>query len=187
MIQKIIFALCLPLLMVCNFNKGYAQKGKVEIGVAYGYLSSFTLYQGAPFDVTTGTPNVNFRYYLSDNVTIGLGIGFENNSAYGSMTTFSPECTFKYLDTKDNIVRVRLYGAAAMGFTLFDDWSNSGPNNTDNTGGKFWGFQLSPLGVRVGRKISGFAEIGYGYKGIVNAGISYRFKVQKKHNEQQDH
>jgi hypothetical protein len=29
--------------------------------------------------------------------------------------------------------------------------------------------------VRIGKKFAGFAEIGYGYKGIVNFGVSARF------------
>jgi len=31
------------------------------------------------------------------------------------------------------------------------------------------------LGVRVGKSLAGFAEFGFGYKGMVNAGISYSF------------
>ncbi|MDZ7738042.1 MAG: hypothetical protein U5K32_03030 [Bacteroidales bacterium] len=36
-------------------------------------------------------------------------------------------------------------------------------------------FQVSPLGFRLGKQIGAFAEIGFGYKGILNAGISAYF------------
>jgi hypothetical protein len=35
--------------------------------------------------------------------------------------------------------------------------------------------QITPLGIRVGKKVGAFAELGYGYKGIVNLGLSGRF------------
>ena len=185
MIQRKIFVLCLSLAMFCFTNQSNAQQGKSEISIAYGYWSFFTLLQGAPFSASTGTPNVNYKYYLTNNVTVGMGIGFENNCNWGSLLTFSPEISFKYLDTKDNRIRVRIYGVVAYGLSVFDDWSNSGPGHTDNTGPKLWGFQATPFGIRVGRKFSGFAEIGLGYKGLVNAGMSYRFRTVKKtdHNE----
>lgn len=35
--------------------------------------------------------------------------------------------------------------------------------------------QISPLGVSYGRTVSGFAELGVGYRGTVSIGASYRF------------
>ena len=36
-------------------------------------------------------------------------------------------------------------------------------------------FNITALGFRVGRTIAAFAELGFGYKGIVNIGASYQF------------
>jgi hypothetical protein len=36
-------------------------------------------------------------------------------------------------------------------------------------------FQITPFGVRAGKQTGVFAEIGYGYKGIINLGLSSRF------------
>ena len=36
-------------------------------------------------------------------------------------------------------------------------------------------FQITPFGVRAGKQTGIFAEIGYGYKGIINMGLSSRF------------
>jgi hypothetical protein len=35
--------------------------------------------------------------------------------------------------------------------------------------------QLTPIGLRAGKKTAAFVEIGYGYKGIANLGLSSRF------------
>lgn len=36
-------------------------------------------------------------------------------------------------------------------------------------------YQLAALGLRAGKRLGGYAELGYGYKGLVLCGISYRF------------
>ena len=179
--------ICSVLLVVSVFSlRSLAQQGKAEIGIAYGYYSLFALKQGPPLSASTGTPNINMRYYLSNAVTIGLGVGFENINNWGSVLTFSPELTFCYLDTKDDRVRVRLYGAAAMGLTVFDDL-NTNPGHADNSGPKLWGFQGTPFGIRIGRKFSVFGEVGVGYKGLINAGFSYRFRTTPRKSNPSDH
>ena len=180
MIRKHIYAICIALTVLSSSFSTSAQQGKAEIGFQYGYYSMFTLYNGKPFNTSSGTSSINLRYYINNAVTIGLNVGLENNSSYGSFLTFAPECTFRYLDTRDNRIRVRLYGAAGFGLTVFNDNEANIPGHVDNTGPKLWGFQGTPLGIRVGRKLAGFAEIGYGYKGLINGGLSYRFRAAKK-------
>ena len=36
-------------------------------------------------------------------------------------------------------------------------------------------FQINPIGISVGDNVAGYFEFGYGYKGILNAGMAYRF------------
>lgn len=67
----------------------------------------------------------------------------------------------------------RLYSGLAVGYT-FEDASYSGNISSEDDGG-FFNFHINALGVRVGKKLAGTAEIGFGYKGIINAGISYMF------------
>jgi hypothetical protein len=174
------FLLLLVAVISCSVWVCNAQKGKAEITLQYGYYSNFTVYNGAPFSASSGTMSVNGKYYISDIVSVGLGLGFENNSSIGSYLSVIPEFTFRYLDTRDNRVRVRLYGAAAWGLTVYNDVT-AGPNNPDQTGPKLYGFQVTPVGVRVGRKYAAFLELGYGYKGIINGGIGYRFRAHTIH------
>lgn len=34
---------------------------------------------------------------------------------------------------------------------------------------------IAPVGIRFGKDFGGFMEMGYGYKGMLNAGLSLRF------------
>ena len=36
-------------------------------------------------------------------------------------------------------------------------------------------FYYAPIGIRVGGRIAGFAEVGYGYRGLVNLGLSVKW------------
>jgi hypothetical protein len=44
----------------------------------------------------------------------------------------------------------------------------------------FCAFDFKPLGLSVGRNLIGFIEVGYGTRGIINAGIGYRFNTKQK-------
>ena len=35
-------------------------------------------------------------------------------------------------------------------------------------------YQVSPIGIEVGRQIAGFVEVGFGHMGTAMAGIRYR-------------
>jgi hypothetical protein len=36
-------------------------------------------------------------------------------------------------------------------------------------------YQFTPFGIRLGKRLAGYVELGYGYKGLVACGITYRF------------
>ncbi len=160
-----------------------AQQGKSELTLGYGYLSIYQFANKTPFNTSSGTIALGYKYYLSNTVTLGMGIGYENISNWASFTSFVPEVTFRYLDTKDSRIRVRLYGAVGYGFTILNDLE-VGQGFADESGAKPWGFQLTPIGMRWGRKLAWFAELGTGYKGTFNGGVSIRFPRKKQNNTQ---
>ena len=173
--------LFLALIMTCFASRSFAQRGKSEISVGYGYYSIYSLYNGSPFSASSGVPVITYRYYINKNVTLGMGIGYENISTWGSFLTFAPEMTFCYLDTRDDLIRVRLYGALSYGISVFDDLTRTA-GEADRSGPWASGFQATPLGVRLGRQVAGFIELGVGYKGIVHGGLSVRFpRILRQH------
>lgn len=163
--------------MVALGFQSRAQRGKSEIAIGYGYWSSFSFtnhaINGADYNTTSGSPVLTYRYYVSRQVTIGCSFGYENISTWGSFATIAPEVTVAYLDTRKTAVRIRLYGLVSYGVTLFGD-NVIGYGEADQTGAKPWGFQGSPFGIRVGRQFAAFAEIGYGYKGLIHGGLDIR-------------
>ena len=171
--------------------RSHAQKGKCEIAVGYGYYSIYSfIYKGQNYNShytnSTGTSALTFRYYFTKDVTLGLGMGYENINGWGSFLTFAPELTVRYLDTRNYRVRVRLYGAISYGISVFDDLYVA-PGHADGSGPKPWGFQATPFGIRVGRQVAWFAELGLGYKGLIHTGACVRFpKVLARHHHIQE-
>jgi hypothetical protein len=169
------------LLMIFSAHRSFAQRGKSEIAVGYGYYSIYSYVQGAPYSASSGVSNITYRYYINKNVTMGMGIGYENISTWGSFLSFVPEMTFCYLDTRNDMIRVRLYGALAYGVSVFDDL-NPQAGRADRSGLKPSGFQATPLGMRIGRQVAGFIEVGVGYKGTVHGGLEVRFpRILRQH------
>ncbi len=180
--QRKIFAFCVALSMICFIPKSHAQKGKSEIALGYGYFSIYSLYNGSPYGTSGGVPTLTYRYYLTRDVTLGLGMGIENLADWGSFVTIAPEVTATYLDTRNDDVRVRLYGALSYGIAIFDDYQLQ-QGIADGSGVKACGFQITPLGLRIGRQFAGFVEVGVGYKGLVNGGLAVRFpRTMHKHH-----
>ena len=185
MLRKI-YGFCLALSLVSFMPHSYAQTDKSEIAVGYGYYSIFSfinrgMNQGVPYTTSSGTFTATYRYYVSKQVTLGLGIGYENISSWGSFVSFVPEVTVAYLDTRDSYIRVRLYGTVAAGVTIFDDLNVQSGYATES-GLKPWAFQADPLCLRIGRQVAWYAEIGLGYKGLVNTGIEIRVPRYLQHN-----
>jgi len=178
--QRSIYIFCLALAMISFVPSGHAQKGKSEFAVGYGFYSFYSFlnvsqHYGTQHAQSSGTTAFTYRYYVSKNVTLGMGLGYENISSWGSFFTFAPEVTVAYLDTRHTQhTRVKLYGAFAYGISVFGDGLAGNYGHTDQSGPKPWAFQATPIGVRVGRQLAFYAEAGFGYKGILHAGVELR-------------
>jgi len=182
--QRKIYAFCLVLSMICFIPRGHAQQGKSEIAIGYGYYSVYDFVNhslnGNLVASSWGVPSLTYRYYITRGLTFGLGLAYENIPTWGIFVTVAPELTFSYLDTRHAPVRVRLYGSVSYGVALFQNKTlQTGENN--NSGPWAYGFQATPIGVRVGRQFAGFFELGYGYKGIFHGGIAVRFPKKLTH------
>jgi len=70
-----------------------------------------------------------------------------------------------------------LYSGAGGGicFNQKKDSRNDFRNVKNNRFQTGFAYQLTPLGLRIGKRPGGFIELGYGYKGLIAAGFSYRF------------
>ncbi len=187
MMQRKLYVFCLVLSMI-SFSS-FAQKGKSEVSLAYGAYSIYTFVNERPYDVSSGVAMLNYKYYMTKRLTLGGVIAYENLSNWGSYLTFAPEFTYAYYDNKDARIRVKMYGGASVGLAVFDDfrtYNSYYSYHHDESGAKFTG-HITPFGIRIGRKLGGFLELGLGYKGLFNGGLSYRFSTkhwfEEKHYE----
>lgn len=174
MTLKSLYAFCIAAVLMVSSTDALAQKRKTEIKLGYGQLGFYQLSNRPPYNTSTGAFCMSLGYYVSRSVTVGVGLGYENISNWASVFTVAPEVTFKYMDTRNTRVRVRLYGAASWGISGITDL-HVGKGEVDESGAKPWGFQVTPIGVRIGRTWAGFCELGMGYKGLVHGGITVRF------------
>lgn len=79
--------------------------------------------------------------------------------------------TFCYLSKP----MIRMYSGIGIGLTI--DFGRATADGAVTTERKLWpGGQLTLMGLRVGRAFGGFLEFGFGSYGIMNAGLSYKFK-----------
>lgn len=134
---------------------------------------------------TLGMFELGYRYQLSDRVKIGADLSYlqidrsyqttiaETTTRYtrrGEYLLVLPTAEFAYIKTP----LLTFYGTAAAGvLTGRDKELSSGKRYGGNS--LSFAFQVNPVGLRVGKKIGAFAELGYGYKGIATAGVSLRF------------
>jgi len=170
--------------MICFLPRLHAQAGKSEIAIGYGYYSEYSFANhytnGNLITSSWGVPVLTYRYYLTRGVTLGLGIGYEDIPTWGTFVTIAPELSFAYMDTRHARVRVKLYGSVSYGVALFQN-KELQPGEANNSGPWAYGFQATPIGIRVGRQFAGFFEVGMGYKGIFHGGIALRFPQTLAH------
>jgi hypothetical protein len=130
-----------------------------------------------------GNIGLGYRNQMTNRIRVGADITFQQekteitdkdnkiiqktNSRYIMvMPTFS----FSYAKT----AWIDFYGEAAAGAVL-DDHTQTGGTNTTSQNTIDFAFQINPIGLRVGKKIGGFLEAGFGYRGFVNLGLNYKF------------
>jgi hypothetical protein len=82
-----------------------------------------------------------------------------------SVLTLSPEIDFRYIRKE----KFTMYSSFAFGITFLSEKSDGPLDKTIHSDG-----HLSLLGLRYGKKVGVFTELGYGFKGLLNFGINLR-------------
>ncbi len=133
---------------------------------------------------TFGMAGLGYRYHIN-RLGLGLDLGystanenlfkkeedtkpFETNKI--KRFFIMPTVSFSYY--KRNVID--LYWAVSAGAiyeTTKKDVKSDDPENKT-----IIAYQVTPIGLRIGKGfIGGFLELGYGQKGIINTGISFKF------------
>ena len=178
------------------FNALSAQtiEGQHELSVSAGYLSGRTVNDKLTGEKagkeTMATPSyfASYRYYVRDKVSIGGTFGTQTiQGKSGSQYIYNPytytfvnttaaaEITYAYKDMR-HYQLYTLFGTGISHFTERDFFS--APGSVAFSGNAF-NFQYTPVAIRFGGKVAGFVELGVGYKGVINGGLSYKFNSGK--------
>jgi hypothetical protein len=135
----------------------------------------------------SGLWSIGYRYYVAPRFNIGADIGYMKFNADYLLTkgaeerkgerntTFLlalPNAEYVYL----NKPKVQLYGNLGLGMIHLSGHSDvAGDGQPYDYSASTFAFQVNPIGVRFGQRFGGFAELGFGLKGIFSAGFSARF------------
>lgn len=134
----------------------------------------------ASFSVTT---YLGYKYKIKERISIGATYAY----AYGSsdaVINHEPAGSFRNnyhtaaLELEYSWLlrpRLCLYSAVGVGATVFQQRYTPTEGETVRNSTASFDFQLSPIGIKYGEVFGFFAEAGFGYKGILSAGVFGRF------------
>ena len=126
--------------------------------------------------------SMSYRYQPRHKVSLGAALVMANGVAYRSYlfesrsryehTSFilAFEAKFTYIDKS----LLSLYSIVGLGGVFVNEKDLGKPYVEPRTFARPSG-QLTPFGIRYGKDMGAYAEIGWGYKGILNVGISAKF------------
>ncbi len=187
--KKYFFVLLFILIAVFAHSQ---EQGTMDFNLSAGILSS-NVFIDTTADLLTGIltfgqsnsktryiPALNavFKYAVMDNWFVNAGFTYEyvkkqllNNNGVvlddqiHNYYNFAIGTEYHYVNSDI----IQMYSGAAIAYTLHMYESNKGSNNLS-----YVNFQLDAFGLRVGKSLAGFMELGFGYKGILILGISYQ-------------
>lgn len=198
MIKKIIFTIGMIASSVVSVKAQKLEQHEIRVDWSDNFPITFTnLFSNALTDLfsgysatnekTIGLISIGYRYSINDRLSVGSDIGYASQSSdleYNSNgrkeiggsrkanhILVLPTAKFSYI--KKGLFD--FYGSASVGVIFSqstDNYKNSSIFKSDNTG---FAWQLNPAGLRIGKKIGGFIEVGAGYKGFVSLGANYKF------------
>jgi len=134
----------------------------------------------------SGAIFINYLFTPVRKYSIGIGAGYEQQTAdftsngvkVGTFKrrvfTISPEFRGSYFWEEHYLLDIYALFGFGKAFA-FETLSNDATGKKEILPMSYWMFQVTPFGIKVGEALSGFVEIGYGYKGVVRAGASYKF------------
>ena len=134
-----------------------------------------------------GALSVGYKYRFDKVASLGLTYAFGTSSgdvywsnefwgrSRGVHHTIAVECDFRYITRRV----VNLYSTVGLAATIARiNFTSNDPNDQQLAPFRFTlpDFHVSLIGVKVGGyRFGGFAELGMGYKGIINFGAYVRF------------
>lgn len=130
-----------------------------EFRLAYAYTPKEKWHYGAAFSYSQSDYDVSFN---------GSKIGEQVNTYY----TIAAETSYSFLKKE----KLNIYALLGAGATIAtSEQSRDSTNSTEDSNETFFNFQVTPVGISYGKQWGGFAELGFGYRGIFSFGAFLNF------------
>lgn len=125
---------------------------------------------------------LSYLHRPDNRISFGGDLIFEQ-----TRTTYKPNSgTLPELKSNDNWLAVmprmdmkwinasafKLYSSLAAGVSLYN---SENPQSGESANKTTFAFQVSPVGVRLGNAFAVYAEVGFGFRGMLHGGLSYKF------------
>ncbi len=176
---------------------GFAQNKRHEIVAGYGMASHQTFKEitvnlavtiltvgnvNTVYQSGSGTFYLGYRYHISKHFSMGIDAAYQSileevrnsDERVGNLKR-------KYITTTalTNISYInrpafQLYSTISAGYIQGKAYYTPVEGEDESMTDGFFGFQVNPVGIRFGRTFGGFVELGYGYKGVLNFGLSVK-------------
>ena len=196
--KKFLFLAMVAVAMMTVTDVKAQSDSKHEIAVSYGVLSNsdwlnvFENVIGAIFgetykdDIYFGPIGMEYFYHLKPWCGVGVIAtygqltqdSYKDDDVVGKKSNYYvtalPAVKFDWL-RRD---AVGLYSKLGAGVTLRNEkrefYGENAKHDTDKTDFHF-NWQVSLIGVEVGKRLRGFAEFGFGEQGLLLGGLRYKF------------
>ncbi len=133
-------------------------------------------------EASTATPGLIFKYgrFVSENVRMSLAFCYQRFNVEHFLVDvpwFTTSVSYYGFMLRGDYTYfrrewVQLYSGIGMGpaFVVSEG------REEEETDTEYWfAFHLNAIGVRVGKQVAGFVELGFGYEGVISAGVTAAF------------
>jgi len=138
----------------------YKSMGNLFLSYRFISLNEYFMW-GGTVGYGTSTSDV---YYMSVN----------QGTVDRQFITGAFELQFRYVNNGP----FQMYSGLGLGVTYGMEQFTASDDSGIKSGNRSMilpGYQVNVVGVRFGRRLAGYLELGFGYKGIMNVGIAYTF------------
>jgi len=196
--MKKLAILLVLMLSISGLNAQFASYDRNDIMVTYGFFSpdQFMNVESTMLDEqfedkryvrdnfsSMGNIFLSYRHInRAETLFLGFSLGYSKNKSeiyYVGQFAGDLERTFYTLAFEANYRYVnkgliQVYSGAGIGVTYGQETLSATAFHPQESSGNLMrlAYQFNVVGVRIGKRIAGVAEFGYGYKGIVNLGLS---------------
>ncbi|MDR3308811.1 MAG: hypothetical protein LBS80_02525 [Tannerella sp.] len=168
-----------------SIGAGIFSTSNIVFAIGDAIVNGINITGDAKFEEHTASPvyHLGYKYYLSRKIGLGATLtagtekakGMISNQYDGELKRFysniAIESSFNYVNTE----YVKVYALAGVGLLYLQQAYTPQNEKKKEQSLCTADFQITPIGVKVGKTAGCYLEAGFGYKGIVSCGVFYRF------------